>query len=199
MVNQSWESLHISCSLVQAGPILAEVLAEDAYRYLAVVSRKGENASKVLSFSAPEFLLSGLQPGTQYSVQLHAENSKGAGPAISLAAGTKKQAEKRTAESKIALEDNSEHGYEAEMTILGVVTGITGVMSCMVTLVIVMVRQKVDRARRGEGKYASVEGSHHGSIGSRQSSVRSEGENNHNPHTTQQITNSTKRVWMFDY
>ena len=71
MVNQSWESLHISCSLVQSAPILSEVLAEDAYKYLAVVTRKGGNASKVLTYSAPEFLLSGLEPGTQYSVQLY--------------------------------------------------------------------------------------------------------------------------------
>ena len=62
-------------------------------------------------------------------------------------ADTKKQAEKRTAESKIALESDAEENYDMEMTILGIITGITGVLSCIVTVVIVLVRQSLEQSR----------------------------------------------------
>ena len=67
-----------------------------------------------------------------------------------------------------------------EMTILGIITGITGVLSCIVTVVIVLVRQRLEQNRassEGCGKYASVEGkgSQRGSLGSSHASAGAEG------------------------
>jgi len=180
MLNQTWDSLHIACELGSNQHIDQEVLSEDAYKFVAIVTDKITNESKVSTFHKPEFILLKLEPGSQYSVELYAENKKGAGPPITLMADTKKQAEKRTAESKIALESNAEPNYDMEMTILGIITGITGVLSCIVTVVIVLVRQRLEQNRsssEGCGKYTSVEGkgSHHGSLGSRHGSSGQEG------------------------
>ena len=74
---------------------------EDQYKFFATITDRKLNESKVMKFDSAEFRLYQLEPGTQYSIELYAENKIGAGPPITLLADTQKQAEKRTAESKI--------------------------------------------------------------------------------------------------
>ena len=93
MLNQTWDSLHITCELGSNQHIDQEVLSEDAYKFVAIVTDKITNESKVSTFHKPEFYLLKLEPGSHYSIELYAENKKGAGPPITLMADTKKQAE----------------------------------------------------------------------------------------------------------
>lgn len=180
MLNQTWDSLHITCELASNQHIDQEVLSEDAFKFVAIITDKITNESKVLTFHRPQFNLLKLEPGSQYSIELYAENKKGAGPPITLMADTQKQAEKRTAESKIALESQSgaEMNYDMEMTLLGIITGVTGVLVCIITVTIVIVRKRLEQNRassEGCGKYASVEvdGS---KLGSNSGSLSAEGQ-----------------------
>ena len=131
MLNQTWDSLHITCELGSNRLIDQEVLLEDAYKFVAIVTEKITKESRVSTFHKPEFYLLNIEPGSHYSIELFAENKKGASPPITLMADTKKQAEKRTAESKIALESDAEENYDMEMTLLGIISGITVVLSCI--------------------------------------------------------------------
>ena len=77
MLNQTWDSLHIACDLASNQHLDQEVLSEDAYKFVAIVTDKNTNESKVSSFSKPDFNLIKLEPGSKYSIELYAENKKG--------------------------------------------------------------------------------------------------------------------------
>ena len=102
-----------------------------------------QNKSRLSTFPLPDFSLTHLEPGTQYSIQLMAENKLGPGPAITLLADTVRLAEKRTAESKIALqadEDGSESDFM--VIVIGVTSGLVVVICCVATTSIILLSQR---------------------------------------------------------
>merc|ERR1719422_2793731 len=139
MLNKTWDSLHIACRMSQTDI----GLSEEQFRYVATVIDRSNNSSKVISFGSPEFNLSKLDPGTPYSIQLFAENKIGAGPAITLLAETQKLAEKRTAESKIALQTVIvSNDNDVIMIIIGIITAIVTVLCCIVIMMIILLRHR---------------------------------------------------------
>ena len=156
MINRTWDSLHISCRPSH------QDLSPDQYKYLALLTDTATNHTKMISFPRPEFLLTQLDPGTQYSVSLFAENKLGAGPAITLLAHTVRLAEKRTAESKIALEEVSEEGEsEVMMVIIGVTCGVVIVVTCLLTSSFLLLGS---RRRRSQSQETNSLGTAHSSL-----------------------------------
>ena len=85
MLNKTWDSLQISCRMSES----QHKITEDYFTYVAtVIDQSSNNSSRVIRFRRPEFNISQLQPATHYSIQLHAENTIGSGPIITLLADT---------------------------------------------------------------------------------------------------------------
>ena len=98
---------------------------------------------------------------TRAPAQLHAENEIGAGPAITLLADTPRLAEKRTAESKLAPAGSARAGGAGEAgagsPVAGLVAVVAGagvalaaVLLCLVTAVVLGVRQRSRQRRHGD-------------------------------------------------
>ena len=98
---------------------------------------------------------------TPAPAQLHAENEIGAGPAITLLADTPRLAEKRTAESKLAPAGSARAGGAGEAgagsPVAGLVAVVAGagvalaaVLLCLVTAVVLGVRQRSRQRRHGD-------------------------------------------------
>ena len=158
MVNKTWDSLQVRCRLAEKTP-----QAELQYRYRAVLTNTKLNTTRRLSFPGPEFSLSQLEPGTDYSISLYVENKMGPGPAITLLAQTHRLAEKRTAESKIALQAVSEESQSSELVliILGASAGLVLVLCCLLTTTIFLLNQ---RRRLEQAQEESSLGSNHSSL-----------------------------------
>ena len=95
MLNKTWDSLHIVCRMTGAGKGTAMGLAEvniktqsllrnrsllsvqDQYEYVAMVIERSNNATRMVTFPRPDFNLSHLEPGTNYSIKLFAQNKIG--------------------------------------------------------------------------------------------------------------------------
>ena len=88
MLNHTSSSLHLACELGSNAHIDQEILAEDAFKFVAIVTDNVTNESRVSTFNKPEFFLHKLEPGRQYSIEVYAENKKGAGPHITFMADT---------------------------------------------------------------------------------------------------------------
>ena len=103
----------------------------------------------MISFSKPEFNLSQLEPGSHYSIKLFAENKIGAGPAITLLADTHRLAEKRTAESKIALQSAGVTPSDSDiiMIIIGVISAVIIMIGAVITAMIILLRQRTRYSR----------------------------------------------------
>ena len=52
-------------------------LCQDQYEYVATVIERSSNATRMVTFPTPDFNLSQLEPGTNYSIQLFAQNKIG--------------------------------------------------------------------------------------------------------------------------
>ena len=159
MVNKTWDSLQVRCRLAEKTP-----QAELQYRYRAVLTNTKLNTTRRLSFPGPEFSLSQLEPGTDYSISLYVENKMGPGPAITLLARTHRLAEKRTAESKIALQAVSEETEAASdliIIILGASAGLVLVLGCVLTTIAFLLNQ---RRRLDQAQDSSSVGSNHSSL-----------------------------------
>ena len=50
---------------------------QDQYEYVATVIERSSNATRMVTFPTPDFNLSQLEPGTNYSIQLFAQNKIG--------------------------------------------------------------------------------------------------------------------------
>ena len=177
MLNKTWDSLHISCKL-SSNNHMDQI--EDQYKFFATITDRKLNESKVMKFDSAEFRLYQLEPGTQYSIELYAENKIGAGPPITLLADTQKQAEKRTAESKIALQSGGVAGPALEVVVLGVLAGVMAVLSCAAGLVVVVVRHARRQHNTSDRKYSPVldcqPGSKRASTGSGHTSLDADSE-----------------------
>ena len=108
-------------------------------------------------------MIGGHQSRDPAPAQLHAENEIGAGPAITLLADTPRLAEKRTAESKLAPAGSAraggagEAGAGAGSPVAGLVAVVAGagvalaaVLLCLVTAVVLGVRQRSRQRRHGD-------------------------------------------------
>ena len=163
MVNKTWDSLEVQCRLQEKKAGLASL----QYNYTAVLTNLKLNTSRLLTFPAPEFRLSQLEAGTEYSISLYVENQLGPGPAITLLAQTHRLAEKRTAESKIALQAVSEEASQAGPTtdlvlvVLGASAGLVLVLCCVLTTTIFLLNQ---RRRLDQAQDSSSLGSNHSSL-----------------------------------
>ena len=157
MVNKTWDSLHVRCRSQET------VVSPAQYNYTAVLTNMKLNTSKLFRFSEPDFSLSQLEAGTDYSISLYVENKMGPGPAITLLAQTHRLAEKRTAESKIALQAVSEENQSSELVliILGASAGLVLVLCCLLTTTIFLLNQ---RRRLEQAQEESSLGSNHSSL-----------------------------------
>ena len=140
-----------------------KVVRADQYNYTAVVTNLKLNTSHLLRFPGPDFSLSQLEPGTAYSISLYLENKMGPGPAITLLAHTHRLAEKRTAESKIALQAVSEESQPGDLilVILGASAGLVLVLGCVLTTTVFLLHQ---RRRLDQAQDSSSLGSNHSSL-----------------------------------
>ena len=157
MVNKTWDSLHISCRASDTN------VSPEQFKYVARLTDVASNLTKIVTGPAPDFELAGLEAGTRYKVELFVENKMGAGPALTLLADTNRLAEKRTAESKIALQEVSE-GSESDlvMVIIGVTAGLVMVTSCVLTTSLLLLSK---RRRHSQAQETQSLGTTHSSLG----------------------------------
>ena len=157
MVNKTWESLEVRCRVKE------KVVRADQFNYTAVLTNMKLNTSKLIRFPGPDFSLTQLEPGTDYSISLYMENKIGPGPAITLLAHTHRLAEKRTAESKIALQAVSEESQAGDLilVILGASAGLVLVLGCVLTTTVFLLHQ---RRRLDQPQDSSSLGSNHSSL-----------------------------------
>ena len=158
MVNKTWDSLHVRCRSQET------VVSPAQYNYTALLTNLKLNTSKLFRFPEPDFRLSQLEAGTDYSISLYVENKIGPGPAITLLAQTHRLAEKRTAESKIALQAVSEETEAASdliIIILGASAGLVLVLGCVLTTTFFLLNQ---RRRLDQAQDSSSVGSNHSSL-----------------------------------
>ena len=159
MVNKTWDSLHVKCR-EKTG---TAVVRADQFNYTAVLTNLKLNTSQLVRFPGPDFRLGQLEPGTDYSISLYVENKIGPGPAITLLAATHRLAEKRTAESKIALQAVSEEAEAGDLMviILGASAGLVLVLGCVLTTTVFLLHQ---RRRLDQAQDSSSLGSNHSSL-----------------------------------
>lgn len=162
MLNKTWDSLRMSCRMSESSKV---PMAPDTFTYVATVVDRSTNVSRTINFTKPEFNISQLAPATHYSIQLYAANTIGAGPAITLLADTYSLAEKRTAESKIALQTViSDNDSDMMMIMMGVMLAVIIVSGCMVSSMIIILRQR-QRRGHGSGDNSSLGSGHSSHLG----------------------------------